>query len=104
MKTILITGGLGFIGINAALRFKDKYRVILFDNLSKKGSIDNYNRFKNDFEIEIGDIRYDDVAKVFVDNKIDICIHLAAQTAVTKSIDNTEKDFETNLIGTFYLL
>ena len=40
---ILITGGLGFIGINTALKFcRTENNVVLFDNLSKPGSIKNY--------------------------------------------------------------
>jgi CDP-paratose 2-epimerase len=105
MKTILITGGLGFIGINAALRFKDKYRVILFDSLIKKSSRENYKKFKNDFEIHPNCIEdKNDLDFVFKKSEIDICIHLAAQTAVTKSIEDPEHDFYTNVVGTFNLL
>ena len=46
-KRILITGGAGFIGINTAEYFlSKKYKVILFDNLSRKGSEENLKWLK----------------------------------------------------------
>lgn len=105
MKTMLITGGLGFIGINAALRFEKDYKVILFDNLSKRAASDNLETYQKRFNVLVGDVsKYEDVMNVFNSYKIDIVIHLAAQTAVTKSILYPQLDFESNALGTFYLL
>jgi len=56
---ILITGGAGFIGTNAASRFmNDGYDVIIFDNLSRKGSADNLKWLKQfgSFEFIKGDV------------------------------------------------
>ena len=39
---ILITGGLGFIGINTALKFSQNHEVHIIDNFSRKGNSENY--------------------------------------------------------------
>lgn len=100
---ILITGGLGFIGINTALRLKDKHEVTLLDNLSKPSSVENYHKYQANFKIIITDVKNYQSVKQACKNK-DFVIHLAAQTAVTKSIDNPLLDFESNCIGTFNIL
>jgi len=105
---ILITGGLGFIGINTALRYINKAdNIILFDNLNKLGSLDNLKLVENNpiVKFEKGDLRsLNDVERVFKSNKFDLIFHLGAQTAVTTSLDNPTMDFETNAIGTFNVL
>jgi CDP-paratose 2-epimerase len=109
IKKILITGGAGFIGINLAyslLNNKDNF-VIIYDNLSRKGSEKNIkwilsSGFKN-IEFIKGDIR--DYTKLKKSVKEYDCIyHLAAQVAVTKSVENPIEDFEINAQGTLYLL
>lgn len=99
---ILITGGLGFIGINTALRFKD-YDVTLLDNLSKPSAIKNYHKYQKDFKIIITDVKNPNSMIQACKNK-DVIVHLAAQTAVTKSIYDPLLDFESNCIGTFNIL
>ena len=106
---ILITGGAGFIGCNAAKRFMGKgYEVTVLDNLSRKGSENNLEwlRQQGEFEFIDCDIRdYAKVRKIFVDrNSIDVVLHLAAQVAVTTSVLNPREDFQTNALGTFNLL
>ncbi|MDO9464784.1 MAG: SDR family NAD(P)-dependent oxidoreductase [bacterium] len=106
---ILITGGCGFIGCNAAKRFIDKgYEVAVLDNLSRKGSKENLEWLKQQgkFEFIDCDIRnYAKVKKVFADrNSIDVVLHLAAQVAVTTSVLNPREDFQINVLGTFNLL
>lgn len=102
---ILITGGAGFIGINSAKKFiEEGHEVIIFDNLSRKGSEDNINWLKKfgDFSLVKGDLRnFDQIKKCFLNNKIDVVLHLGAQVAVTKSIENPREDFEINALGTF---
>ncbi len=110
---ILITGGCGFIGCNAAKRFIDKgYEVAVLDNLSRKGSKDNLEWLnqQGEFEFIDCDIRdYAKVKKVFAPegvrgNSIDVVLHLAAQVAVTTSVLNPVEDFQINALGTFNLL
>lgn len=105
---VLITGGAGFIGINAAKRFLDEgHRVIVFDNLSRRGAEHNLNWLKGQkvFEFVKGDIRdFEQIKRVFYNHKaIDAVLHLAAQVAVTTSVLNPREDFEVNALGTFNL-
>jgi len=104
---ILITGGMGFIGINAAVHFVKKgHYVTILDNLNKTGLLKNFNlMIHSHIKFEKADIRIrNDVDKVFDNNEFNVVLHLAGQTAVTKSVDDPETDFATNAIGTFNLL
>lgn len=105
-KTILITGGAGFIGINLARHFLVKgSHVIIFDNLSRKGTETNIKLLKRDFNSKFtlikADIVHDFNKLKSAVNKADAVIHLAAQVAVTTSVDNPRHDFEVNAIGSF---
>ncbi|MBM3281252.1 MAG: NAD-dependent epimerase/dehydratase family protein [Candidatus Harrisonbacteria bacterium] len=109
-KILLIIGGAGFIGINAARHFlmKKNWSVIIFDNLSRKGSDLNLAQLKKDFPKAIhfvkGDIVRDITALKREVNKSDAVIHLAAQVAVTTSVTDPRTDFEINALGTFNVL
>jgi CDP-paratose 2-epimerase len=105
-KNILITGGAGFIGINLARHFLVKgQHVIIFDNLSRKGTDVNIRLLKRDFGTKFTLIKADivtDFAKLKnAVAKADAVVHLAAQVAVTTSVDNPRHDFEVNAIGSF---
>lgn len=110
MKTILITGGAGFIGTNAVNHFANRgWKVIVVDNLSRKGSEENLLWLKSQSEYSIEFMNIDIVDKptieqAFRDNNIDAVIHLAGQVAVTNSVLDPERDFEINGIGTFNIL
>lgn len=108
---VLITGGLGFIGCNAAEYFAKKgAEIVIFDNFSRKGAESNLKYLQDNFSSETklvrGDIRNkEDVAKIRNELKgTDLVLHLAAQVAVTTSVTNPEEDFEINARGTFNLL
>ncbi len=105
---LLITGGCGFLGSNlAAHGISEGYDVIIFDNLSRKGAIDNLKWLGSHgkFEFVHGDIRNkNDVTRLISKYQPDSCFHLAGQVAMTTSIDNPFADFETNVGGTFNLL
>jgi CDP-paratose 2-epimerase len=105
---ILITGGLGFIGVNSALEFYNSgYEIHILDNLSRKGNIDNYLLLKKKIKFNFfnKDIRnFFDIDLIFKENKFDVVLHLAAQVAVTFSVRNPREDFEINATGTFNIL
>ncbi len=108
-KKILITGGAGFIGINAASYYLKKgYEVSIFDNFSRKGSRGNVFSLqseinKKDLFIIEGSLLDNKKIEELV-NRVDIVLHLAAQVAVTSSVINPRQDFEINTLGTFNVL
>jgi len=108
-RTVVITGGAGFIGVNAAEAFiRDGWHVILFDNLSRKGTDLNLRclqqRFPAECEFVLGDIRYDYFSLLHAVGRAELVLHLAAQVAVTTSITRPIEDFEINARGTFNVL
>lgn len=108
-KTILITGGCGFIGTNtAAFYLKRGWKVISFDNLFRVGAKQNLNwlkQQKGDFHFIKGDVRKaDEVLAAFKKYQPDFVLHLAAQVTMVTSITNPREDFEINALGTFNVL
>ena len=105
---ILINGGCGFLGSNlAAFGIKNGYEITVLDNLSRMGSADNLAWLKKqgDFEYIFGDTRNcNDVEQAIKGKNFDAIFHLAGQVAMTTSIANPRKDFETNTLGTFNVL
>lgn len=104
----LITGGCGFLGTNLSREvLKRKEELVIFDNLSRYGSTHNL-RWLNSFgkfSYVHGDIRnYNDIEKVILDEKPDAVFHLAGQVAMTTSLSDPRKDFETNAVGTHNLI
>lgn len=107
-KKILIIGGAGFIGINAARRFHSTgWEVTVLDNFSRKGTDHNVRVFLEEApEVAVitADIVTDFAAlKDAVEHK-DAVLHLAAQVAVTTSVVDPRNDMEQNVIGTFNVL
>jgi len=107
--SVLITGGLGFIGCNAASRFmRQGERVLALDNLSRPGAAKNlaWLRSQGSLEFIHGDIRDPQLMMdVFRRNRdISLVLHLAAQVAVTTSVLDPRSDFEINAQGTFNVL
>jgi CDP-paratose 2-epimerase len=102
----LVIGGCGFIGSNlSASLIRSGHEVTVFDNLSRKGTTHNLEWLKTvgNFEFVKGDVRdFEEVRNSIKD--VDGVFHLAAQVAVTTSIDNPELDFEVNARGTFNVL
>lgn len=105
----LITGGAGFIGSNYASRCISRGdKIIIFDNLSRAGSIRNLTWLeetygKGSFEFIRGDIR-DGAAIQAAARNVNRILHLAAQVAVTTSVTDPRNDFEINSLGTFNTL
>lgn len=105
MANILITGGAGFMGRWVSKHFVEKgHSVWVLDNLSN-GSAGNIEEFKDKLaSIVLGDIKDRSVISSLFEKKIEICIHLAAAINVQESINNPEKFFQNNVIGTFNIL
>ena len=108
MRKWLITGGAGFIGSNTVERLLQQgENVIVLDNLSRKGTDKNLEYLKSvgDFKFLKVDIRDFEALKESIANEdFDVVLHLAAQVAVTTSVENPRKDFEINALGTFNVL
>ncbi len=107
-KTILITGGCGFVGSNLCILLKEKYpqyHIIALDNLKRRGSELNIPRLKA-MEIEFlhGDIR--SKSDLEMDMSIDAIIDAAAEPSVLAGTGGTSTDYliETNFNGTINLL
>src|SRR5690606_17542803 len=110
MKTILITGGAGFIGSHVVRRFVTKYPdylIINIDALTYAGNLDNIKdieHFKN-YIFEKVDIRdANKVTEIFNKYRPDGVIHLAAESHVDRSISHPLDFVMTNVIGTVNLL
>jgi CDP-paratose 2-epimerase len=107
-ETALVTGGAGFIGSNLADRLaSDGVRVIVLDSLARPGVERNLawleERHGSRIERALGDVR--DRALVAEAAKgASVVFHLAAQVAVTTSLDDPLEDFEVNLGGTINAL
>lgn len=109
MKRILITGGAGFIGCNAAARFmRDGWSVVILDNLSRPGAQINLDWLTTlgRFELIRADVRDGEAIRhaIVDESPLDAVLHLAAQVAVTTSCANPREDFEVNALGTFNVL
>jgi dTDP-glucose 4,6-dehydratase len=104
MKTILITGGAGFIGSNFArfLYQKYDYYIIILDALTYAGSVNNTPNqgFNNSrYEFWYGSVTNQDIVDSLV-SKSDYVFHFAAESHVTRSIFDNKSFFDTDVIGT----
>jgi CDP-paratose 2-epimerase len=107
-RPVLITGGCGFIGCNLADRLaSDGNNVLVFDNLARAGVRENAQWLKSRHgervAITIGDIR-EPIPVIDAIREARAVLHLAAQVAVTSSIESPLDDFEINARGTLNVL
>jgi len=105
-KKVLITGGLGFVGSNLALKLvEQKAKVTIVDNLlpGLGGNLFNVHDIRNKIKINFTDIRDEQSMGHLVKNQ-DIIFHLAGQVNHVDSIRNPLQDLDINCKGTLVLL
>ena len=107
MRSILVTGGAGFIGANFVPYFVAKYpecHIINLDKLTYAGNLDNLTECENmvNHTFVKGDI-FDEalVQTLFRQHDIRGVIHFAAESHVDNSIKGPKAFMETNVMGTF---
>lgn len=109
-KSILITGGAGFIGSHVVRLFVKKYpnyRIVNLDCLTYAGNLENLKDIEGEknYVFAKADINNEDLLKeVFNDYQITDVIHLAAESHVDRSITDPLAFVKTNVMGTVNLL
>jgi len=110
MKTILITGGAGFIGSHVIRRMVNRYpetRILNLDQLTYAGNLENLKDVEkaSNYHFVRGDITQAAfLEKLFGEEEIGGVIHLAAESHVDRSIVDPMAFINTNIIGTVNLL
>jgi len=108
-KTILVTGGLGYIGSHTCVALAEAgYRLVVVDNLSnaKQSVLPRLRALAGaDIEFHRLDLRSrDSVEKIFAENAIDSVVHFAGLKSVSESIEKAALYHENNVGGTVVLL
>ncbi len=109
MKTVIVTGGAGFIG-SAVIRYlieNSAYRVVNFDKLTYAGNLESLASVAQhpNYRFVRGDICDPlKVKNLFVEYRPQVIMHLAAESHVDRSIDGPAEFINTNIVGTSVLL
>lgn len=109
-RTLLVTGGAGFIGSNFVLYWLKNHvldKIIVLDSLTYAGNRENLSSVdaSTQFEFVKGDICNQQlVESLLLEYKIDTIVHFAAESHVDRSITGPDSFIETNILGTYSLL
>jgi dTDP-glucose 4,6-dehydratase len=109
-KTIVITGGAGFIGSHVVRLMVKKYphyHIVNLDALTYAGNLENLRDIENEpnYSFEKADItRPEEIDEVFARHQPEGIIHLAAESHVDRSIEDPLAFVNTNVLGTIHLL
>lgn len=112
MKTIVVTGAAGFVGFNLSKKLLSMgYKIIGIDNMNdyyevslkeaRLAQLNNQGKFsfyQNELENRAA------VNSIFVENKIDIVVNLAAQAGVRYSLENPHTYIDSNIVGFMNIL
>ena len=110
MKTLLVTGGAGFIGANFVHYWLEKYpedKVVVLDALTYAGNMANLVPVQNNPQYTFVHGNICDQALIetlLVEHGIDTLVHFAAESHVDRSITGPDAFIETNIMGTYSLL
>jgi dTDP-glucose 4,6-dehydratase len=105
MKTVLVTGGAGFIGSNVVRYLYEKYpeyRLLVVDALTYAGHVESLPTDGPEVgrcEFWYGDVRNAELIDTLVAQS-DVVVHMAAESHVTRSIYDNRLFFETDVLGT----
>jgi dTDP-glucose 4,6-dehydratase len=109
-KTVLVTGGAGFIGSHVVRLFANKYpqyHITNLDALTYAGNLENLKDVEvlSNYKFVKGDITDEIfIDNLFAENNFDAVIHLAAESHVDRSILDPMSFIKTNVLGTGVLL
>ncbi|HBG49621.1 MAG TPA: epimerase [Cyanobacteria bacterium UBA9971] len=110
-KTFLITGGAGFIGSHLADMLIKDNKVICLDDFNdfyspdiKRNNVKKHLNNSNYKLYEYDIVDYENIKKIFEENKIDCIIHLAARAGIRPSLTDPILYTKTNIVGTINLL